>query len=113
MPTSYYYAWRSWYEELPKGTTAAVVGAVVGSAVGSLFVCLCACCAFALWWRAYGKRRLRVYERERKRVKIVTAPLTSPGSRRSGVLRRGVLVEQMERANARAAAQDLEEDPDL
>ena len=87
MPSTAYYAWRSYYAEMPK-ETAAIVGAIVGSTIGALFMCVCACCAFGLWWRVHGARRLRVFERERRNVKIVTAPLNSTGSRRNGMLQR-------------------------
>ena len=93
-----------------------MIAAIVGSASGSLLVCLCGCCAFALWWKAYGQRRLRVYERERRNVKITMAPLTAataPGSRRASVMRRGVLAQRMERSDSsRSKVADVM-DPEL
>ena len=98
---------------MPKAA-AAVVGAVVGGVLAACAVACCLFCAIRIWWHRAGKVMLRTYEREHRRVRIVTAPLKGrPGSRGSGMLKELEARRGLAKADA-AAAQDHDPfDPEL
>ena len=98
-PTTLYYAWTTWYQELSqdsKDATNAVAGGVIVLMVFVVIMLICACCIFCLWWRRVILVKLDSFERQslQSRVRFVASPLRSSRSRTSG----GVLLRQVEMA---------------
>lgn len=93
---------EAYYARMSKAS-ATLAGAAVGSAVSGCLLLCCMCAGFRCWWAKYGRVKLRMYEREHRHIRIVTAPLTARGRRASRPGRAGTssLLQQLEAARSR------------